>query len=129
MLAAVTSHIGLVSTATTTFNLPYRAATIDLRDTLSGLGIEVHMSNGPNEVDPAIPFAEDTHAGYDPAAANAFCDSWCKPTECSAGSVHGSSARSALSTSSGVLSIWYAADSRVASHPGIPVVRRTAATG
>jgi uncharacterized protein DUF5996 len=59
-------------------------ATIDLRDTsvarfhqavldtLSSLGIEVHISNGPNEVDPAIPFAEDTHAHYDPSAAHAF---------------------------------------------------------
>ena len=60
------------------------AATIDLRDTsvarfhaevlrtLGDLGIDTRISNGPNEVDPAIPFAEDTHAGYDPAAANAF---------------------------------------------------------
>lgn len=60
------------------------SATIDLReisvaqfhqtvlDTLSGLGIAVRISNGPNEVDPAIPFVEDTHTGYDPAAANAF---------------------------------------------------------
>ena len=60
------------------------AATIDLRDTsvaqfheavldtLGSLGIEARISNGPNEVDPAIPFAEDTHVGYDPAAANAF---------------------------------------------------------
>ena len=59
-------------------------ATIDLRDisvagfhravleTLGGLGIEVTISGRPNEVDPAIPFAEDTHTGYDPAAANAF---------------------------------------------------------
>ncbi len=30
------------------------------------------ISKRPNEVDPAIPFAEDTHVGYDPAAANAF---------------------------------------------------------
>lgn len=60
------------------------AATIDLRDTsvarfhqavldtLGSLGIEADISNAPNEVDPAIPFAEDTHVGYDPAAANAF---------------------------------------------------------
>ena len=60
------------------------AATIDLRDTsvaqfheavlstLGGLGVDTRISNGPNEVDPAIPFAEDTHVGYDPAAANAF---------------------------------------------------------
>jgi hypothetical protein len=60
------------------------AAAIDLRDTsvarfyeavlstLGGLGIDTRISNGPNEVDPAIPFAEDAHAGYDPAAANAF---------------------------------------------------------
>ncbi|MFC7672241.1 DUF5996 family protein [Mycolicibacterium sp. GCM10028919] len=60
------------------------AATIDLRDTsvagfhravldtLGSLGVDTRISNGPNEVDPAIPFAEDTHVGYDPAAANAF---------------------------------------------------------
>lgn len=60
------------------------AASIDLRDTsvarfhhavlqaLGGLGIEVTISSGPNEVHPAIPFAKDTHTGYDPAAANAF---------------------------------------------------------
>jgi len=60
------------------------AATIDLRDTsvaqfhhavletLTRLGIAANISNGPNEVDPAIPFAEDTHTGYDPGAANAF---------------------------------------------------------
>lgn len=60
------------------------AATIDLRDTsvsrfyqavldtLSNLGIDAQISGGPNEVDPAIPFAEDSHTGYDPSAANAF---------------------------------------------------------
>jgi hypothetical protein len=60
------------------------AAMIDLRDTsvaqfhravldtLGSLGIGADISNAPNEVDPAIPFAEDTHVGYDPAAANAF---------------------------------------------------------
>ncbi|MCZ0727309.1 DUF5996 family protein [Mycolicibacterium iranicum] len=41
-------------------------------DTLGGLGIPARISAGPNEVHPAIPFAEDTHTGYDPAAANAF---------------------------------------------------------
>lgn len=40
---------------------------------LSELGIEAEISSGPNEVDPAIPFAEDTeHASYDPAAARLF---------------------------------------------------------
>ena len=60
------------------------AATIDLRDisvagfygalleTLASLGVEANISNGPNEVDPAIPFADDTHTGYAPGAANAF---------------------------------------------------------
>jgi len=60
------------------------AAAIDLRDTsvarfheavlstIGGLGIHTRISDGPNEVDPAVPFVEDTHAGYDPAAATAF---------------------------------------------------------
>lgn len=60
------------------------AAGIDLRDisvaafhqavleTLDSLGVNVRISDGPNEVHPAIPFADDTHIGYDPAAANAF---------------------------------------------------------
>ncbi|WP_139417239.1 DUF5996 family protein [Agromyces laixinhei] len=40
---------------------------------LSELGIEAEISSGPNEVDPAIPFAEDTeHASYDRAAARLF---------------------------------------------------------
>ncbi|MET0698285.1 MAG: DUF5996 family protein [Mycobacterium sp.] len=44
----------------------------DVLETLSSLGVEANVSIGPNEVDPAIPFAEDTHAHYDPSAANAF---------------------------------------------------------
>ena len=60
------------------------AAAIDLHDasvaqfyeavssTLDDLGIDARISDGPNEVEPALPFAEDTHVGYDPAAANAF---------------------------------------------------------
>ncbi|CAN3129623.1 DUF5996 family protein [Mycobacterium sp. smrl_JER01] len=44
----------------------------DLMATLDRLGIPVRISAGPNEVDPAIPFAEDDHVGYDPAAAGAF---------------------------------------------------------
>ncbi|MCK0177487.1 DUF5996 family protein [Mycolicibacterium sp. F2034L] len=60
------------------------AAAIDLRDTsvarfhrsvldtLDALGVAARISKGPNEVHPAVPFAEDTHTGYDPAAANAF---------------------------------------------------------
>ncbi|WP_269756147.1 DUF5996 family protein [Agromyces humatus] len=40
---------------------------------LRELGIEAEISSGPNEVDPAIPFAEDTeHASYDRAAARLF---------------------------------------------------------
>ena len=40
---------------------------------LDGLGIETHIVGKPNEVDPAIPFAEDyQHADYDPDAARAF---------------------------------------------------------
>ncbi|OAN33558.1 DUF5996 family protein [Mycolicibacterium iranicum] len=60
------------------------AGSVDLRDTsvaefhhellatLGTLGIEANISRGPNEVHPAVPFSEDTHTGYDPAAANAF---------------------------------------------------------
>ncbi|MBB2989096.1 hypothetical protein FHR72_000553 [Mycolicibacterium iranicum] len=60
------------------------ADTIGLRDasvaqfhgavlgTLARLGIDADISRGPNEVDPAVPFAEDHHTGYDPAAATAF---------------------------------------------------------
>jgi Family of unknown function (DUF5996) len=40
---------------------------------LDGLGIESHIIGKPNEVEPAIPFAEDyQHAEYDPDAARAF---------------------------------------------------------
>jgi Family of unknown function (DUF5996) len=40
---------------------------------LDGLGIESHIVAHPNEVDPAIPFAEDyEHKSYDPDAARAF---------------------------------------------------------
>ncbi|MHC5011605.1 MAG: DUF5996 family protein, partial [Planctomycetota bacterium] len=40
---------------------------------LEGLGVPVRIHPAPNEVDPAIPFAEDTeHASYDAAAANRF---------------------------------------------------------
>ncbi|MBN9111619.1 MAG: hypothetical protein J0I34_22900 [Pseudonocardia sp.] len=40
---------------------------------LGELGIEATISAGPNEVDPAIPFAEDhEHASYDPQAAHLF---------------------------------------------------------
>lgn len=57
---------------------------VDLRDSsvakfhdetmalLDRLGVATRITKRPNEVDPAIPFAEDQHAGYDPAAANAF---------------------------------------------------------
>ena len=40
---------------------------------LDSLGIESHIVGRPNEVDPAIPFAEDyQHAEYDPDAARTF---------------------------------------------------------
>jgi hypothetical protein len=40
---------------------------------LDSLGIESHIIAKPNEVEPAIPFAEDyQHAEYDPDAARAF---------------------------------------------------------
>jgi len=40
---------------------------------LDGLGIESHIVAVPNEVEPAIPFAEDyQHAEYDPDAAHKF---------------------------------------------------------
>ena len=41
--------------------------------TLDEMGIAARISAGPNEVDPAIPFAEDyQHASYDPEAAHLF---------------------------------------------------------
>ncbi|MDX2378084.1 DUF5996 family protein [Microbacterium sp. LRZ72] len=40
---------------------------------LHELGIDAEISSTPNEVEPAIPFAQDTaHAEYDPAAARLF---------------------------------------------------------
>lgn len=39
---------------------------------LDRLGVATRITKRPNEVDPAIPFAEDEHVGYDPAAAHAF---------------------------------------------------------
>ncbi|UXA16209.1 DUF5996 family protein [Mycobacterium sp. SMC-4] len=44
----------------------------DMMAMLDRLGVVARISDGPNEVDPAIPFAEDQHAGYDPSAAGAF---------------------------------------------------------
>jgi hypothetical protein len=42
-------------------------------DALNKLGIDARIHAVPNEVDPAIPFAEDhDHASYDPEAANLF---------------------------------------------------------
>lgn len=60
------------------------ADTIDLRDvsvaqlhaalldSLGALGIDTSISKGPNEVEPAIPFVDDNHAGYEPEAAQLF---------------------------------------------------------
>jgi hypothetical protein len=40
---------------------------------LDELGVEAHIQPHPNEVEPAIPFAEDhEHTSYDPQAANIF---------------------------------------------------------
>jgi hypothetical protein len=40
---------------------------------LGELGVQARISAGPNEVDPAVPFAEDdVHASYDPDAATLF---------------------------------------------------------
>lgn len=45
----------------------------ELRGALAGLDIDIAIHPRPNEVDPAIPFAEDeTHASYDPDAALRF---------------------------------------------------------
>ena len=45
----------------------------ELTDAMAALGIEVSIHAVPNEVDPAIPFAEDeTHASYDPASMVLF---------------------------------------------------------
>ena len=42
---------------------------------LDELGLPTHIQSRPNEVDPALPFAEDSqHASYDRGAANLF---WC----------------------------------------------------
>jgi Family of unknown function (DUF5996) len=43
---------------------------------LDELGLRTHIQSHPNEVDPALPFAEDSeHASYDRGAANLF---WCQ---------------------------------------------------
>jgi hypothetical protein len=45
----------------------------ELFEKLSGLGIEVKIHSTPNEMDPAIPFSENTvNKSYDPNAANAL---------------------------------------------------------
>lgn len=45
----------------------------ELFEKLSGLGIEVKIHASPNEMEPAIPFAENTvNKSYDPTAANAI---------------------------------------------------------
>lgn len=117
------------------------AATIDLRDisvagfyqavldTLGSLGIEANISDGPNEVDPAIPFAEDTHTGYDPAAANAF---WRQLVQ--ADRVIGRFRAGFIGKVSPVHFFWGSFDLACTrfsggSHPRTPVVHRTVATG
>ena len=45
----------------------------DFLRALAELGIETHIQSHPNEVEPAIPFAEDDqHRSYDPGTANLF---------------------------------------------------------
>jgi len=45
----------------------------ELFEKLSGLGIEIKIHSKPNEIDPAIPFSENTvNKSYDPIAANAL---------------------------------------------------------
>jgi hypothetical protein len=45
----------------------------ELFEKLSGLGIEIKIHSKPNEMDPAIPFSENTvNKSYDPNAANAI---------------------------------------------------------
>ncbi len=45
----------------------------ELFDKLAGIGIEVKIHTSPNEIEPAIPFAENTkNKSYDPKAANAI---------------------------------------------------------
>jgi len=45
----------------------------ELFEKLSSIGIDVKIHNAPNEMDPAIPFAENTvNKSYDPNAANAI---------------------------------------------------------
>ena len=51
----------------------------ELFDKLSNIGIDVKIHNAPNEMDPAIPFAENTvNKSYDPAAANAIWNAMLK---------------------------------------------------
>ena len=52
---------------------PVAAFYAELMGELSDLGIETRIRSRPNEVEPAIPFAEDyQHAGYDARAARLF---------------------------------------------------------
>ncbi|WP_336922265.1 DUF5996 family protein [Aquipuribacter sp. SD81] len=52
---------------------PVAAFYAETMSALADLGLPTRIRAVPNEVDPAIPFAEDdTHASYDPAAAHAF---------------------------------------------------------
>jgi protein-tyrosine-phosphatase len=58
--------------------LPLEAMTVaefyeQVLSALEGIGIEVAIHDTPNEVDPAIPFADDIeHASYDPRAVTLF---------------------------------------------------------
>lgn len=51
----------------------------ELFDKLLSIGIDVRIHNAPNEMDPAIPFAENTtNKTYDPTAANAIWEAMLK---------------------------------------------------
>ncbi len=64
------------NTETLTMNLKPRSVASfysELFEKLSDLGIDVKIHPKPNEMDPAIPFAENTvNTSYDPTAANAL---------------------------------------------------------
>lgn len=51
----------------------------ELFEKLAGIGIDVKIHNAPNEVDPAIPFTENTlNKSYDPGSANAIWEAMIK---------------------------------------------------
>ena len=72
---------------------------------LARAGHQIHLHGAPNEVDPAIPFAEDRKRAPTTATARGGCTRlWSRRTGSSACSAPPSSARSARSISSGAAS-------------------------